>query len=283
MIHIVFNESEMDLMKQVIEMDETLAGDIIQIKDDFAVGPLAGIETEEGWQARLQWWRLVSEGSPYSSDLVGSFDDRETVKQIKAKLEENPEEQLRIWMGQNQQDVTGYYWLMPQFREYQGRVMILYLNNLPFINEKGQIFYPSWLHEIQPKEFIKAKKLSRPITLSEFEIDPDEWRKIAEENAVVRILEGGKKIAGKEDSFYDSEILKNVTGEWQKATRVLSNTLHRMKIKTGDIFVMWRMKDLVSRGKIEVTGDINKGWKDFDVKLAGGKTEQVQLTQEAEQ
>lgn len=283
MIHIVFNESEMDLMKQVIEMDETLAGDIIQIKDDFAVGPLAGIETEEGWQARLQWWRLVSEGSPYSSDLVGSFDDRETVKQIKAKLEENPEEQLWIWMGQNQHDVTGYYWLMPQFREYQGRVMILYLNNLPFINEKGQIFYPSWLHEIQPKEFIKAKKLSRPITLSEFEIDPDEWRKIAEENAVVRILEGGKKIAGKEDSFYDSEILKNVTGEWQKATRVLSNTLHRMKIKTGDIFVMWRMKDLVSRGKIEVTGDINKGWKDFDVKLAGGKTEQVQLTQEAEQ
>ena len=283
MIHIVFNESEMDLMKQVIEMDETLAGDIIQIKDDFAVGPLAGIETEEGWQARLQWWRLVSEGSPYSSDLVGSFDDRETVKQIKATLEENPEEQLWIWMGQNQHDVTGYYWLMPQFREYQGRVMILYLNNLPFINEKGQIFYPSWLHEIQPKEFIKAKKLSRPITLSEFEIDPDEWRKIAEENAVVRILEGGKKIAGKEDSFYDSEILKNVTGEWQKATRVLSNTLHRMKIKTGDIFVMWRMKDLVSRGKIEVTGDINKGWKGFDVKLAGGKTEQVQLTQEAEQ
>ncbi len=281
MIHIVFNESEMDLMKQVIEMDETLAGDVVQIKDDFAVGPLAGIETEEGWQARLQWWRMLSEGSPYSSDLVGSFDDRETVKQIKTKLEENPEEQLWIWMGQNQHDVTGYYWLMPQFREYQGRVMILYLNNLPFINEKGQIFYPSWLHEIQPKEFIKAKKLSRPVTLSEFEIDPDEWRKIAEENATVRILEGGKKIAGKEDSFYDSEILKNVTGEWQKATRVLSNTLHRMKIKTGDIFVMWRMKDLISRGKIEVTGDVNKGWKDFDVKLAGAKQSESVQAEEA--
>jgi hypothetical protein len=270
MIHIVFNESEADLMKQVIEMDETLAGDVQQIKDDFAVGPLAGIDTEEGWQARLDWWRIISEGSPYSSDLVGSFDDRETVKQIKAKLDENPEEELWIWMAQNQHDVTGYFWLMPQFREYQGRVMVLYLNNLPFINEKGQIFYPSWLQEIQPKEFIKAKKLSRPITLSEFEIDPDEWRKIAEENAIVRILEGGKKIAGKEESFYDNEILKNITGEWQKATRVLTNTLHRMKIKTGDIFVMWRMKDLISRGKIEVTGDVNKGWKDFDVKLAGG-------------
>lgn len=271
MIHIVFNESEVDLMKQVIELDETLTGDVIQIKDDFAVGPLQNIDTEEGWKTRLDWWRTISEGSPYSNDLVGSFDDRETMKELKVKLDENPEEELWIWMGQNQHDVTGYYWLMPQFREYQGRVMILYLNNLPFINEKGQIFYPSWLHEIQPKEFVKAKKLARPITLSEFEIDPDEWRKIAEENAIVRMLEGGKKIAGKENSFYDNEILKNLTGDWQKATRVLSNTLHRMKIKTGDIFIMWRMKELINAGKIEVTGDVSKGWKDFDVKLAGGK------------
>jgi Protein of unknown function/Domain of unknown function (DUF1835) len=266
------------LMKQVIEMDETLAGDVLQIKDDFAVGPLQGIDTEEarlpdgqGWQTRLDWWRMISEGSPYSSDLVGSFDDRETVKQLKENLDANPGEELWIWMAQNQHDVTGYYWLMPQLKEYQGRIMILYLNNLPFINEKGQIFYPSWLHEIQPKEFVKAKKLARPITLSEFEIDPDEWKKIVEENAMVRILEGGKKIVGKEESFYDSEILKNVTGEWQKATRVLSNTLHRMKIKTGDIFIMWRMKHLITEGKIEVTGDVNKGWKDFDVKLAGAK------------
>lgn len=277
MIHIVFNESEVELMKQVIEMDETLAGEVIQIKDDFAVGPLQGIDTEEGWQARLDWCRRLLQGSPYGDILVGSFDDRVTVAQLKTKLDENPEEELWIWMGQNQHDVTGYYWLMPQFRDYQGRVMVLYLNNLPFINEKGQIFYPSWLHEIQPKEFTKAKKLARPITLSEFEIDPDEWRKIVEENAVVRILEGGKKIAGKDETFYDNEILKNLTPEWQKATRVLTNTLHRMKIKTGDVFIMWRMKDLISRGRIEVMGDINKGWKDFDVKLPGTKqAEEVQ-------
>ena len=269
MIHIVFNESEIELMKQVLALDESLAGDVRQIKDDFAVGPLQGIDTEEGWQARLEWWKGLLQGSPHDDSLVGSFDDRVTVHQLKFKLDENPEEELWIWMAQNQHDVTGYYWLMPQFREYQGRVMVLYLNNLPFINEKGQIFYPSWLQDIQPKEFLKAKKLSRPITLSEFEIDPDEWRKMAEENTIVRILEGGKKIAGKGESFYDGEILKNITGEWQKATRVLSNTFHRMKIKTGDVFIMWRMKHLINEGKIAVTGDVNKGWKDFDVKLAG--------------
>ena len=280
MIHIVFNESEVELMQQVIQLDETLAGDVIQIRDDFAVGPLAGIDTEEGWQARLDWWRTLLQGSPYGDSHVGSFDDRETVRQIKTKLDENPTEELWIWMGQNQHDVMGYYWLMQQLREYQGRVMILYLNNLPFINEKGHIFYPSWLSEIQPKEFTKAKKLARPVTLSEFEIDPDEWRKIAEENATVRILEGGKKIAGKEENFYDTEILKNVTGEWQKATRVLTNTLHRMKIKTGDVFIMWRMKSLINEGKIEVTGDAGKAWKDFDVRKPEGKQGEIAFAKE---
>jgi hypothetical protein len=98
-------------------------------------------------------------------------------------------------------------------------------------------------------------------------VDPDEWKRISDENSVVRILEGGKKIVGKEEAFYDGEVLKNLTVDWQKASRVLANTLHRMKIKTGDVFIMWRMKELIAQGRIEVLGDVSKGWKDFDVRL----------------
>lgn len=281
MVHIVFNESELDLMKQVMELDESMAGEVVLIRDDFAVGPLAALDTDEGWQARTEWWKARLAGSPYGEDLAGSFDDRQTVANLKTRLEETQEEEVWIWMGQNQHDVCGYFWLMPQLREYQGRVMVLYMNNLPFINEKGHIFYPSWLNEIQPREFTKAKKLARPITLSEFEIDPDEWRKMAGESAPVRILEGGKKIAGKEETFYDNEILKNITGEWQKASRVLTNTLHRMKIKTGDVFIMWRMKELITLGRVEVTGDVTKGWKDFDVRLAGAMQAEASVSEEA--
>ena len=279
MIHVVFNENEVELMQKVIELDETLSGEVFQVKDDFAVGPLTAIDTEEGWNARLEWWKGLIEGSPYTAQ-VGSIDDRKTVAEIKSKLDADPSLELWIWMGQNQHDVCGYYWLMPQFREYQGRVMVLYMNNLPFINEKGQLFYPSWLGEIPAKEFTKAKKLCRPITLSEYEVDPDEWRKLVEENAMVRILEGGKKIAGKDETFYDNELLKNITGEWQKATRVLTNTLHRMKIKTGDVFIMWRMKQLIAEGRIETSGDTSKAWKDFDVKIPSAGKAQGAATEE---
>jgi hypothetical protein len=269
MIHIVFQHADVDVLKKAMALDESLNGEIFEIKDEWGVGPLQLLDTDEGWKARENWWRTILKGSPYGEKIAGSFDDRETIKTIKLKLDADTALQAWIWMGQNQHDVTGYYWLMPQLKEYQGRIMILYLNNLPFINEKGHIFYPNAVHEILPKEAVKAKKLARPVTLSEFEVDPDEWKKICEENAMVRILEGGKKIVGKNETFYDQEIVKNITPEWQKAWRVLNNTLHRMKIKTGDVFIMWRLKELIAKGKVEMSGDAEKGWKDFDVKLPG--------------
>ncbi|MGQ0737925.1 MAG: DUF3658 domain-containing protein [Bacteroidota bacterium] len=280
MIHIVFQQADVDVLKKAIGLDETMAGQVFEIKDEWGVGPLQNLDTGKGWQARLDWWIGLLHGSPYAN-MVGTFDDRKTVSAIKEKLDTDPEEVAWIWMGQNQHDVTVYYWLMPQLRAYQGRLMIIYLNNLPFINEKGQLFYPWSVHDILPKEAVKAKKLARPITLSEFEIDPDEWRKIAGENATVRILEGGKKIAGREESFYDGEILKNITNEWQKATRVLTNTLHRMKIKTGDVFIMWRMKQLINEGKIMVMGDVEKGWKEFDVKKPEGTQAEITFENES--
>ena len=48
--------------------------------------------------------------------------------------------------------------------------------------KRDRYFIHHGLQEIQPKEFLKAKKLARPITLSEFEVDPDEWKKLCDEN-----------------------------------------------------------------------------------------------------
>ncbi len=48
MIHIVFNEPDVKVLEQAIELDETLQGEIVLIKDDYAVGPLNNIYLGEG-------------------------------------------------------------------------------------------------------------------------------------------------------------------------------------------------------------------------------------------
>lgn len=277
MIHVVFEQANVEALRKSFELDAAMEGEIAEIKDDFAVGPLENIYTEEGKAARLDWWKDIFAGGHYAGIANdGHVEDDKTVSDLKAKLDENPEEFIWIWAAQNKHDVSGYYWLMSQLKNYQGRIHILYLNNLPFINEKGNIFYPTSLFQIQPKEFVKAKKLARVITASEFEVDPDEWMKLCNENKGVRLLEGGKKLAQRDYDYYDIELMKFITKDWQKPTKIFQQYFSKSKEITGDAFLLWRMKVMIEGGILELQGDL-KSMKDFQVKLPGGEVSATEM------
>lgn len=266
MIHIVFNEPDVAVLKQAIDMDESLHGDVVQIKDDYAVGPLKDIFTEEGIEARKQWQREVLAGGDYDGHVdTGIVNDPETVADLKERLDNDTEESVWVWAAQNKHDVSGYYWLMSQLKDYQGRIFILYLNNLPFLNEKGNIFYPNWLSEIPAKEFLKAKKLAREITLSEFEVDPDEWMRLCNEEKGIRLLEGGKKLVQEDYDFYDADLKKIVTSDWQKASKIIHTHLTKAKHTTGDMYLLWRLKGMIAQDMFDVQGTVGK-MKEFEVK-----------------
>ncbi len=268
MIHLVFESDNVAVLQSAIKMDEMLSGKVLEIKDDYAVGPIKDIYETEGYQARRNWWGDLLKHSPFEAQL-DIVDDKLVVHQLIQELQKNETEQVWIWMGQNVHDVCGYYWLMSQLKELQGQVQVLYLNNLPFLNEKGQLFYPTNLSQIQPSEFLKAKKLARPITLSEFELDPDEWKKLCIDNGMVRFLEGGKKLTSMDVSFYDKEIVSLLTKNAQKLPSALVNILTKMKIKTGDVFIVSRLKALADLGKLSFSGNWEKGWKDIVILMPG--------------
>jgi hypothetical protein len=52
-----------------------------------------------------------------------------------------------------------------------------------------------------------------------------------------------------------------------------------MKIKTGDVYLMWRMKHLIAENKIEIMGNPEDGWKEFDVRLPLTKQEEALQTE----
>jgi len=278
MFHIVFNEADVDVLKSAIELDASLQGEVIQIKDDYAVGPLKNVYLAEGIEARKEWWREVLAGGDYDGLVEkGVVDDHKTVAELVGTLRRNPDEIVWIWAAQNKHDVSGYYWLLHFLKEFQGRIFILYLNNLPFINEKGLIFYPAWLSSIPPKEFLKAKKLARPITLSELEVDPDEWNRLCNEEKGVRLLEGGKKLVQYDYDFYDADLKKFITNDWQKASKIINNFLHKNMHTTGDAYILWRLKLILSSGEFDLNGEV-KGMKDFEVKR---KASQLEITADA--
>ena len=81
MIHIVFQTSDVDTLQEAIKLDENLSGEIIEIKDELAVGPIADIYETEGYQIRRDWWKKVLEHSPYIEQL-DVIDDKLIVHQL---------------------------------------------------------------------------------------------------------------------------------------------------------------------------------------------------------
>ncbi|MFN4284573.1 MAG: DUF1835 domain-containing protein [Lacibacter sp.] len=271
MTHLVFHEADSNVLKQAMELDESLQGPIIQLHDDYAVGPIANIYTEEGMAARKAWWREVLAGTDFEKQLdAPDKDDVLTVQHLTEQLQGDAAAELWIWAAQNQHDVSGYYWLISQLKPYQGRILLLYLNNLPFLNEKGQLFYPTAISQILPREMIKAKKLARRITTSEMEVDPDEWTRLCNENKGIRLLEGGKKLIQKDYDYFDAELKTFITNDWQKAGKIIHQFLHKSKHKISDAFLLWRLKQLLQTDVYDVQGEV-KHLKDFEIKKKTGE------------
>ncbi len=269
MTHIVFQQADINALQKSFELENSMAGAIIEIKDDFAVGPLNDIYAPEGIEKRKQWWREVLSGGDYDGLADGgTIDDNNTVSTLIDALQNNPDEVVWIWTAPNKHDVSGYYWLISQLTAFRERIYTLFLNNLPFINEKGQLFYPVNLFDIPPKEFVKARKMARLVSVAQFDTDSEEWNRLCLENKSVRMLDGAKKLVQHDYNFYDDELL-NITGtEWIKVNKLIHKFYTKAKHTTGDAYLLWRVKQLISAGKAEARGEI-KGMRDFEVRLSG--------------
>lgn len=273
LLHLVFDAQGGELIQESFSLEEQecdYQGEILVLEEDFALGPISEIQEAAGWQSRKQWWQSVLE-IPQEESPEFMVTDKMKLHDLVKRMENEPDLHLWIWMGQNPKDVCGYYWLISQLSPFQGRIQVLYLNNLPFINEKGQIFYPVNLSEILPKEFLKASRLARTVTLSEFELDPDEWKKLCQENGYVRTLEGGKKILSYPASYYDKLLLEQLGQKAVKLPRLLTLLHSKAKLIVPDEFLVWRIRELIALGQIISQGDWTKGQKNVVLKATGGE------------
>ncbi len=268
-LHIVFGPSSAANLKAAMELDPQLEGEILSFEDDLAVGPLFILDTPEGRSARKEWWNTVQDvtAAP-TAEGEAEAAPADPVRELKARLREEEELEVWIWAGQNATDVCGYYWLISQLDRFSGRIHLIYLNNLPFLNEKNGVFYPTHLSQILPKEFLKAKKLAREVSLAEFELDGDEWRRLMNENAGIRILEGGKKLRGEPSAFFDKELLQQSSKDFQKAHKVIGQVVGKFKYPVMDQFLNWRLKELIRDEKLEHRGEL-KTARDYEIKLPG--------------
>lgn len=255
MIHIAFQQKDAEALTKSFEGDKYHHEEVVYIGDDFSIGPVYSAESAEGLARRKDWRNSFTEAHE-ENDVNPAVSAMEKIQTLQERLNAVPEESIWIWAAPNACDVCGYYLLVNFLKETMGQVSILWLNNLPFINEKGQVFYPERLSDIPSREFIKARQLARPVTPAEFETDGEEWTKLVDSGEMLRIAEGGKKVTGQEESYFDKEILKNLSTTPQKLQKLVHQMHSKSKGHPPPEYLLWRIHELAGAGTMICKGNI---------------------------
>ena len=263
MIHIIAGDEAAKNLEAAFLLDENLRGDVLILKDTLGIGPIELDAEMNHDDVRTECWKIMS-----PNQIDHASQDQHNVLQLieKAVAEEEP---VCFWMAPCVTDVCAYFWLLPYFKKQADMLHMINIIGLPFLNEKGQLFYPKNFSEVVPTEFLKTKRLLKKVTVAEYEVEGDEWTKLQTESTWVRVYEGGKKIVSKELTYYDSLLSTSLTTEFQKGTKVVNEAMKKCTQTLTSVFLEWRLRELVTSQAVAINGDVEKGLKDFEVKKVG--------------
>jgi Protein of unknown function/Domain of unknown function (DUF1835) len=261
--HIIVGEQNSKPLIAAQELDESLAGEILVLKDQLGLGPIHLAEGETMDTARSAFWISLNGLEDFK------IEDSQKVQILADQVTE--EDQVWFWFAPNVSDACAFFWLLSFFQNKPGVLHTISIGGLPFFNEKGTLYYPSQFSSVLPREMVKCKKLLKDISPADYEIDGDDWPNLTGENALVRTFEGGKKVISRNDSHYDTVLLNQLqfAQGWTKASKLLSHAIAKINDPINEQFMEKRFRLLIEDGKILVQGDATKALKDFEVTRFG--------------
>lgn len=266
--HITVGDLAAAPLKEAIGLEASMQGEVFVLKDILHVGPILKDEGTTFSEMRSAFWQQVIANDKNPVEV----NDMEKLLELSNEMFKDENIKAWVWIAPNPADVCAYFWMLKYLSKHMGRLYIVNVANLPFLDENGKVFYPKSLSEIQPKELVKARRLARQVTPAEVEIDTEDWKRIMQENSGIRSFEGGKKLVSRSEEYYDDQLVSFCSQQFQKASRIIGQAISKFGIPTGDVYLGWRLRKMAEAGRMQLQGDISKMLKDYDVKLPGDAT-----------
>lgn len=262
--HLVCGEEAARPLQEAISAEPAMAGEIIVLRDDLQTGPLQRAEGQSFKSLRSEWWQQMAPAAH-----PAAAEDLERLLELSNAMNRSASATAWFWLAPCPTDACAYTWMLSVLGRHIGRLFVLNIANLPFLDENGKVFYPEKLRELQARELIKARRLARPVTASELEMEHDTWARLVAENGMVRTLGAGRKLKSEGEDYYDAALLSGLTAKAQKASRLLHQATAKEKIPVSDSFLAWRLRVLGESGLICLNADRTRPYKEWEVALAG--------------
>lgn len=238
-IHVLFSPSAAGTLRQLLRsrgVEERVA-DLTEWLD---TGWIASdrIEDRIDWfEKRMPWkdnWAWSIEYIDKFLAAVGSDDER------------------LIWLApRSAQEQSGLYWYFHRTRPAPTRMIVAdYALEGAWRGEP-----PRSLGELDPEAMAQLLDRCTRVEWDSSRFPIDKWARLMDDAAVLRVVEDGVLTSAGPD-HYDEPLLRSCPEEWTKWARVVANVMAHADQAVDDLFLRWRLQELIDGGLVECTGDL---------------------------
>ena len=246
--HIVSGNCAADSVRAALHLED---GDIVNMADDLAVGPLGDVDGDGSLRATF-WRRVFGPQAAEFESMHGPF--ALSLAKVAAAFRGLPQDPrpCLVWHGSGATEQLTLrrtcHFLANTPREIWS-VEILPKDQTPLP--------PHWCTGVgvqNPDELARIVTRRRKLTTGERERLAAEWRACVgngETGTLRHPVLGG--IETRPISDYDPRVLAETTGSWQETRRIVGNTMgHAEDAMISDAFIFWRIRELARTGLLEL-------------------------------
>lgn len=262
-VHIVIGDSFAGSMKYALkELGWAEPHKVITLRENYAIGPLAGLDSPEGRVARRVWFR---------DHITDSLEDDTAVEEehgeLLDKLSQIPEQAtITVWTSSNACEQVGMRHTLHLLQSKRNTLAVYDACSIceELYNRPDARIEYRHSGEIPPDKLQGALlRMEDSSTLSNADLMRlvREWQAISEQTETLRIWQDGA-VLGVPADFFDSYLLdkldklKPPAGDhgFVKAARLIGEALGYCDQYVGDSYFEYRLRELIYSGVLEIKG-----------------------------
>lgn len=160
-------------------------------------------------------------------------------------------EPIRVWVGQEPDDVCGLYWLIEQLRPIGLEKLDVTLVEIPTWETRQDgsfVQYNGW-GEVEPYHLGRMALLGKNLPTNYLHSLANRWKELQQENAFLRAVVNGKLVSVSE-TLYDPFILRELDtldSEFKEAL-LIGQVLGKYQLGIGDGWIALRVEQFIKDG-----------------------------------
>lgn len=256
-LHICFSESARGCLRYGTPIELRRKTRAINFLDDLSSGP---IDDMNNIDKRIEWNKSVI--SFDFGDLPNNI--RENYNDIKKEVSNIKAEDIYIWYGENGSELSGLLYILSLLKDNVENVYTINVSEKPYIYNNNVIQYHRSVGEVSHERLDWFIGMKKKLNLEDYSSSMEIWRKLRDENSNLRVIKE-KRILSVPESYFDEIILQYTNYHFGRCSRTVGEVMGRVENYISDIYIFWRVLELIKLGKIEYIGSLGS-MRDMEIR-----------------